>query len=358
MARQLSTDRYRQLLACVRALSRLENVEYFHTHATQQLAQLLGQGWVGSDIIAFEPVEFVDGVVWDEVTPAMHEVFAAHLASHPFFAYLQALRQNDLVTIDRIGGEKVFQDCALYEGVYHPLEITHQVSMGHVIGPRHRMVLTFSRDAAYSEAECELIRQLSPHYLNAYQNWQALKSLEREPSWLVEGMETLGDALIIVKGNAKPLRWTKRSEQLVNTYFPGTRRGANELPRTLSRWLKSHLPTDLALFHSPAPLIIPGEGGSVALSIRLLRLAHAEGFLLILEQCRSLPSLEQLKARFGLTPKRAEVLHLLAKGMDNRAIAEQLSISVGTVRKHLELIYRALGVSSRAEAVGKVAQAR
>ena len=53
----------------------------------------------------------------------------------------------------------------------------------------------------------------------------------------------------------------------------------------------------------------------------------------------------------GLTPRQRQVLELLAEGIELSDIASRLFVSPGTVRKHLERIYRTLGVRSRGEAV-------
>lgn len=52
-----------------------------------------------------------------------------------------------------------------------------------------------------------------------------------------------------------------------------------------------------------------------------------------------------------LTRRELEVLQLLARGWDNRRIAEELEISEGTAKNHVTSIYSRLGVGSRAEAV-------
>lgn len=57
----------------------------------------------------------------------------------------------------------------------------------------------------------------------------------------------------------------------------------------------------------------------------------------------------------ALTDRELDVLRLLAQGFSNRAIAEHLVISVGTVKSHLKHIFGKLGVESRTQAV---AQAR
>ncbi len=58
-----------------------------------------------------------------------------------------------------------------------------------------------------------------------------------------------------------------------------------------------------------------------------------------------------------LTPREIEIVHMVAQGLRNRAIAERLSISEGTVKVHLHNIYEKLGVDGRLELV-LVAQQR
>jgi DNA-binding CsgD family transcriptional regulator len=52
-----------------------------------------------------------------------------------------------------------------------------------------------------------------------------------------------------------------------------------------------------------------------------------------------------------LTPRHWDLLHLIAAGHTNAQIARRLGLSEGTVRKHLENIYRRLQVSSRTAAI-------
>jgi DNA-binding NarL/FixJ family response regulator len=55
--------------------------------------------------------------------------------------------------------------------------------------------------------------------------------------------------------------------------------------------------------------------------------------------------------RNRLTPRETEVLQLICKGLSNRAIAEQLDLSVNTVAVHRANIMNALGVHKTAELV-------
>ena len=55
--------------------------------------------------------------------------------------------------------------------------------------------------------------------------------------------------------------------------------------------------------------------------------------------------------RYGLTNAQARVMELLATGGSNREIASKLGLTEGTVKVHMTAIYRALGVSSRSQAL-------
>jgi DNA-binding NarL/FixJ family response regulator len=61
-------------------------------------------------------------------------------------------------------------------------------------------------------------------------------------------------------------------------------------------------------------------------------------------------------ADLGLTPRQTEVLALLLKGNPNKLIARELNLSVETVKDHVAAVLRALGVSSRTQAVLAVSQ--
>ena len=61
-------------------------------------------------------------------------------------------------------------------------------------------------------------------------------------------------------------------------------------------------------------------------------------------------------ASVGLTPRQSDVLALLLQGKPNKLIARELNVSVETVKDHVAAVLRALGVSSRTQAVLAVSQ--
>ena len=60
-----------------------------------------------------------------------------------------------------------------------------------------------------------------------------------------------------------------------------------------------------------------------------------------------------LKMVEPLSEREIEVLHLIANGLTNREIANQLILSLNTVKGHTRKIYGKLGVKSRTQAIGK-----
>jgi DNA-binding NarL/FixJ family response regulator len=55
--------------------------------------------------------------------------------------------------------------------------------------------------------------------------------------------------------------------------------------------------------------------------------------------------------KFNLTPRQGEVLQMMMRGLPNKRIALQLSISEPTVKEHISNILKKLGVNTRVEVI-------
>ena len=71
---------------------------------------------------------------------------------------------------------------------------------------------------------------------------------------------------------------------------------------------------------------------------------------------RALPAavaraLAEFTPRIDLSAREVEVLRLVAKGLQNSEVARVLGLTAGTVKVHLQHIYRKLGTEDRTEAV-------
>lgn len=93
------------------------------------------------------------------------------------------------------------------------------------------------------------------------------------------------------------------------------------------------------------PSMAMGEAGMSASAPGVPGYAAGAGY-------QTAPTLEDL----SLTPRQTDVLNLLLKGQPNKLIARELGLSVETVKDHVAAVLRALGVSSRTQAVIAVSQ--
>jgi DNA-binding NarL/FixJ family response regulator len=94
---------------------------------------------------------------------------------------------------------------------------------------------------------------------------------------------------------------------------------------------------------APAP---PTGGDTVPDVMRRVGVVAAES------PHQTVPSFDSL----GLTSRQADVLAHLLQGKPNKLIAKEMSLSVDTVKDHVAAVLRALGVSSRTQAVLAVSQ--
>ncbi len=94
-----------------------------------------------------------------------------------------------------------------------------------------------------------------------------------------------------------------------------------------------------------------GDEGSAAMELDAARRAFQKlGAAPDLARVEGLSGPAGAKAAGGLTTREVEVLRLVAAGMTNRAIANELVISEKTVARHVSNIFTKLGLSSRSAA--------
>lgn len=87
----------------------------------------------------------------------------------------------------------------------------------------------------------------------------------------------------------------------------------------------------------------------------LLQAAHGQPVLVVaVERVSAVGAeIDEVRRRFDLSPRQAEVATLLARRYSDKEIAARLGISRHTARRHVELVMMRLRVHSRAE-VGSV----
>lgn len=100
-----------------------------------------------------------------------------------------------------------------------------------------------------------------------------------------------------------------------------------------------------------AVVVLGREGERVVVEISSVPLRHGEHVVGVFGQVSDVLEEPQAHPELHLTPRQAEVLQMLERGRSTAQIADELHVSRETVRNHVRHLLRALGASSRLEAV-------
>lgn len=184
----------------------------------------------------------------------------------------------------------------------------------------------------------ELLARIRVHLGNARQSHRSRLALDTAGANVV-ALDPLGAVL-----------WsTPETEALLARVEPGWSREAGRLPDALAA------PVGRLLREQVASPRIELAGFAVELSV--LESEDPRQTLIRLSEIREGADLELLQKKHGLTRREAEVLLWVSYGKSNRTISDILSISPRTVNKHLEQVFRKLGVETRAAAAAQAVRA-
>ncbi len=249
------------------------------------------------------------------------------------------------LTISDVLSARSFHALEFYEVIFAPNDFEDQIAIHLSSVPNRVAGIAINRERrGYSARDRALLELLAPHLSRAYAH-----SLERARAAAVRAMleRGLGDggtAAVVIDPDGSVDRIDEHAEAILRRYFGTTAEG--DMPTPIRDWL--------ALEDGARGRFETEDGKGRRLSIKLV--THVSGGVpwraLLLDEWGLDPAPGELRA-FGLTPREAEVLAWVARGKRDAAIGNLLSISPRTVNKHLEHVYRKLGVSSRAEAVAK-----
>ena len=153
-----------------------------------------------------------------------------------------------------------------------------------------------------------------------------------------------GRSLAAVGPEAALVWCTPQAESLFQRIDPAWEPGSSALPAGIPPALLRQLAE-------------PGHSGSATLSLAgteieiALAAADQPGETLFkITEVGEASKVDLLLRQTGLTRREAEVLLWVSYGKTNRTVSEILGISPRTVNKHLEQVFRKLGVETRAAA--------
>jgi PAS domain S-box-containing protein len=97
--------------------------------------------------------------------------------------------------------------------------------------------------------------------------------------------------------------------------------------------------------------VVDQDGQRLAVEISAVPLRKGDRVIGVFGQVSDVVEEPEPHPQLHLTPRQAEVLRLLERGRSTQQIADELQLSRETVRNHVRHLLRAVGASSRLEAV-------
>lgn len=291
----------RQFLKRLRGLVACERVQFCELDRVRQRA-------LGSVIEPTYDTPWMDVTYWDI---RQEHPLCRHQDETLDFT---ARRLSDFVSLRELRKQRVYVEW------FRPLGQERLLTVGLDAPLRHTKLFLFSRAGGrdFARRDRAVLDVVRPWLAERYAAWVA----HRRFVDLLHLVEAREGAVVVLDG---PDRWafaTEAAQRLLERHF-GCRGGT--LPRPLSERLRGRTRGRLEIATDRGTLVV-----------------HALDGTLVLEEEAAAP---------GLTPREQEILVLVGEGKTNGEIAEQLWISAGTVRRHLENVYAKLGVHTRTGAV-------
>lgn len=285
------------------------------------------------------------------------DVLVRHLDQHPINAHMAKTNDGSAHTFSDFVTQREFRKTDLYQHFYKPLDIPYLIGTAIAISPAHVIAIARHRKGReFGERSRASLNAIRPHVVQAFRNALALTQMRDQLDVLKLGLESAREALVSVTSDGRIRFATPLAETYLAHYGLRSRRSSGWLASPLHDWLAHHN-TQLDSAHDVPPpmqpLVVKGEGE--LLHIRLVQ--HGTHCLLLLNETRQHRS-EASLAHLGLSPRETEILEWVVNGKTSPEIGLILGISPRTVHKHLERIYKKLGVENRHSAMRVVMEAR
>ena len=269
-------------------------------------------------------------------------VFEQTVAEHPVLAHIEATGEGGPFAWTDVDPAGAFAATRLFREFYEPNGIRSQLAVTLPAPPGIVVGLAVNRDGrGFSARERALVAHLRPHLVNLYRlvtagdgaarSWAALAA----DGWSVVLVDDDG---VVLESNAvaEAAGAAARIDLGVGASVASLLAGA---PRSDEYWQVSRRDPIALATGSPLELRLVRQ----PVGPHLIWLRPALGV-----------TVDGVQA-LGLSRRQGEVALLLRDGLTNAQVARRLGIAEGTVRKHLEAVFGALGVRSRAGVVGVLA---
>jgi DNA-binding CsgD family transcriptional regulator len=270
-----------------------------------------------------------------------HPLVRHHLR-HP---HARAIRLSDCIA------DTDFRRSELFGAYYAPLGLDRVLLLPLAWEPGRLSGIVLNRAGRdFSDAELGLLEAMRPQIAALYR--QALANACSEcATGLLHGIAgdgriaaiTLDRDFGIVDASGPALAWLAEIARRHSSLRPGP-----VLPAPVLQWLRAQLSEAAACGEGRRSASLVDESSGARLVLHCLPRTCPSGCTVLIERDGSA---SRAIAPPRLTPRQTEILGWIAAGKTDECIAQLLGVSPRTVGKHLQNMYRRLGVENRTGAV-------
>jgi DNA-binding CsgD family transcriptional regulator len=283
-------------------------------------------GWNELDLLAgtLKVTAYPEGATFTRDLPLLESL----IEEHPLVPYVVSRPLDPPVTYSDVISRRELERRQIYQDFFRPHEIRHQMAFVFSVDPFIAVAMNRGgRD--FTLRQRELAALLQPHLGAAYRTIAERERARRRLAALEQGLEEHAGAVILLSGHGRIEHCSPAARDLLVRWFATP--DGERLPHALIGLRGSRT------FRRPGALL-------------RARAINTKPALVLLDERRVRPEPERIR-ELGLTQREGEVLTAAAAGLGDAEIADELFISARTVQKHLEHVYRKLGVRDRDSAV-------
>jgi len=348
----LTDSDYDRMLDLVHTVAEVTDPDQFAPVVVREVGSV-----VHSDVTSLNDVDPTVGRFQFVVEPAgfpappdAEQALAELAGEHPLIRFYAETGDGSARKISDFWTTQTWHASELYRRVYALMGVEHQMSIA-LPSPRPAIVgLALNRyDHDFSERDRQVLNRIRPHLAQSWRNAREHMRLRATIHGAADALVVEGSAVIMLDDPVHELT----PGALTELYrFFGRPPARSPLPPRVARWIERerdvHRHSDVGTL--ARPLTATREGRRLV--VRYLAPVSgdgAHGAALLLRVSLTDESANRLTT-LGLTEREGEIVTHLTSGATNAQIAAALSIAPSTVKRHLDHVYRKLGVSGRVQA--------
>ncbi|HWE82465.1 MAG TPA: helix-turn-helix transcriptional regulator [Gaiellaceae bacterium] len=344
----LRSSDYRGALETIQLVTRAGDSAEFARLVVERVAK-----HVPSDVVTLNEVDPVAGRVRYAAEPEAYAmppdapaILARHADAHPLIRYVAETGDGSARRISDFLSRAEFHASSLYELLYREMGVEYQVALTLAAPLPIVVAVAASRSKRdFSDREQALLELLRPHLSHAWRTAYEQQRVRMLLAAASDGLDRRGSGVIVL--------WQPPQELVPGTIasvlgFFGVPKRGHVLPLAVEDWLAAQAEAPPGDAHPTLARPLVGRVGLRRLILHYVPpSAHHPGAIMV-DEARGSISIARLQA-LRLSHREAQVARLAIEGVTNPEIGARLQIASGTVKKHLENIYRKLGVGGRLE---------